>query len=623
MKISTLLIFCLFILNPYIYAGNNGTYMRSIPIERGAPHTNPAHSPHIVYVMKASDINRKFKTTKNILLPAGLILLDEPIRIPGGSSLSGSPLASHGTQYSTRLVLPLHTKADTAIAFYPGKGAKALSRVSIVRDAEPPFGSPGIYIRSSDVTIDSVDIPPSTYGVQIDTSSSPNTNITLNYVNYDNANLSCNGQYGILVSDVETLKIIHCTWQHSILDGIKLRYKCHHILIDGGASQYNGYGLAWNPQACGADSGYHCSNIDSPNTRIFKSGNAGDGIDAYAGGKWVTIQNITLMQNGGNGITIKSTGGDIDVPCRPVTDSLHTEFCGDISNFTISGITTINNAGSGIAIEGVYDSTSLNYDTAYIGCSHPPKRPNLTCTEQDDRIRAHDITITGCTFAEDHTYGLFLNGTSISVEGCTIKSTCLAGIRIGENASAVSIFNCSALGCTRGLTHTHRYPVFIEEKAINCSLYNVYMDGISQPPVITGLPGSTAFRRDTVHDGGIYINETPNHLNNPCGLPYISANFIYIVHCTNINSLDAKNFSPGQSTTPAFLGDDSSSGSIFIDHMDTFCNPNKVLMAGRGSIYTDTVTGQVWEKQYDPPYDDGSQREKGWVKIFMLNDRKK
>lgn len=97
-------------------------------------------------------------------------------------------------------------------------------------------------------------------------------------------------QFAACISNAEDVTLEDYYSDYNWLDGIKVRAKTKFVKIIRGASRYNGQSYYGG------------------------GGDAGDGIDAYAGGDTITIRDHTAEYNYGNGHTVKTDSGTASDP---------------------------------------------------------------------------------------------------------------------------------------------------------------------------------------------------------------------------------------------------------------------------------------------------------------------
>jgi|GEM_PF-1141319 len=511
------------------------------------------------FIVNASTLNERLEKNRVVKLKSGIYILDKSIHINSNNILKGKK------NLSVKLVT---NGADFPIIKCEGvKNVQIKNLVIEHCNMQNKVTSYGIFIHGEKIKIENVKIINASSGVYLKTHLTNyfNQDITLHQVSFkndvdDNA-MFPNGdsrQFGLEANSVKNLMVRDCHWSHAGLDGIKLRYQCLNVSIIGGSCNNNGlrYG-AFDFSKC----------VQDPAER----GDAGDGIDCFAGGENVIIDGTSFEKNRGNGITIKSKGGPLEL--------MGDEYCGLIRNYRIQNVQTRNNMGYGIAIEGIRDSHAL-YD-----------RDKLRSVLEDTRPRAKDILIKDCKFEQDHASGLFLNGSQITVFQCTVRESCLSGMIIGENASGIIIKNCQIISTGKiknEAPNVYQRGLLIEEKSKGITVSDTLFNGEN---IISGKPPS--------HQFGIYIWEyelVPSR---------ISADQVYIVDCISINNSDTLHHGP------AYIGKDPTSGFIYIEHTGDLECPEGKVPAGVGSRYYSTRSN----KHFIKARDHYEIRNLGWIEI--------
>lgn len=135
---------------------------------------------------------------------------------------------------------------------------------------------------------------------------------------------------------------------------------------------------------------------------------AGDGIDVFAGGDGVLIEDCLFENNLGNGITIKTDTFTRDEP----------EVYGVVQNITVRGCTCRNNTGWGvIAISGfVPDVPLLQHVTIEAVTCQNNLMDGLL-------VNAGDVTVGGLNAEPNGRYGVFVDTRSIDVQLSNVTGT--------------------------------------------------------------------------------------------------------------------------------------------------------------------------------------------------------
>lgn len=192
-------------------------------------------------------------------------------------------------------------------------------------------------------------------------------------------------RFGIRVDDSDTVLIEDCECHHSRLDGLKLTKMATNIHIRNCNCHHNGQ--------------------DWPT-------NAGDGIDTYAGGMHVLIEDCDFSNNQGNGITIKTDSASRDEP----------EVYGIPTDTTVRRCVCNDNFGSGLTAYAfpLEDETIPLYQGAVFEDCESKRNGNYGVLLNSDQIALTNIEletngITGVLIAAR-------SGEDITLEGVTGQS---------------------------------------------------------------------------------------------------------------------------------------------------------------------------------------------------------
>jgi hypothetical protein len=178
--------------------------------------------------------------------------------------------------------------------------------------------------------------------------------------------------YGYRIDDVDGLEMNSCTSVVSGYDGIKLRKLARNVTITGG---------------------------------LFTGSDLGDGIDAYAGGEYLTISGADFSGNGINGITIKTDDLNATDPAT----------YGMVRSATLIGVRCNSNTGNGLWI-------------GRNGTADDATEPLVT--------RA---TVLGGSFDGNGDTGVLIRARSVVLDGVQAARNQGAGIRVEPAAFDVTI----------------------------------------------------------------------------------------------------------------------------------------------------------------------------------------
>lgn len=194
-------------------------------------------------------------------------------------------------------------------------------------------------------------------------------------------------RFGIRVDDSDDVLIEDCNTHHSRLDGLKLRKMATNIHIRNCDSQHNGQ--------------------DWPT-------NAGDGIDTYAGGMGVLIEDCNFSNNKGNGVTTKTDSDNRDEP----------EVYGIPTDTTVRRCVCNFNMGSGL--------------TAY------------AFPLDDETIPLYEYaTFEDCECRSNGNYGVLINADHVTATNIQLDSNGLAGVWIGARSGEdITLDNVTGQGVT-------------------------------------------------------------------------------------------------------------------------------------------------------------------------------
>ena len=185
-----------------------------------------------------------------------------------------------------------------------------------------------------------------------------------------------NWQFGFNAEFADSITFDHCDSQYNGLDGFKTRAQATHITLTNCYAARNGQDPA----------------------------NAGDGIDVFAGGDGVLIENCAFELNEGNGITIKTDTLTRDEPA----------YYGIVQNVMVRGCVCRNNTGWGIiAISGFVADVPL----------------------------LRGVTIENTTTQDNAMDGLWINAGDVTVAGLNAAPNGRDGVLIDTRAENVTLSN--------------------------------------------------------------------------------------------------------------------------------------------------------------------------------------
>lgn len=473
---------------------------------------------------KADRYLRALLRTGYARLPAGKFYITESVEIPDGGRFEGR---GFGTE--------LRAVGDFPAIRFNGVSNASLENLRLTRHRPAVAGANGVSIRGNDIRVEGVWIEGAFNAVLLETNDAePSNRVSLRQVraNHEDAT-AASSQYGLQANTVFGLLVDDCHWQGAWLDGIKLRRRCRDVEIRKGSSSWNGASLG--------------------------NGASGDGIDCFAGGENVTIDGTVFEGNGGNGIVIKTIG------------TFNPDY-GRVRQYRISNVTAKANAGAGLTIEGVYDSSSTS-------------TPRLANVAEDDRPRAHGISVSQCVFENNASHGIFLNGFNINVSDCLMRANGHEGVRVGENARDTVVSTSQILGCGTVAAGT-KPAITIESAAARIHITKVLMDGIERGDSVDVASDADKAVLTKMHRNSIEV--------------FGSATEIFVTDCQSSNA-SADSFD-----RPVLSF--QTSGRLLLRHSGPVANPNtRYFFGGLGSTIQSTTTGTLWVKE------SGANGFTGWV----------
>jgi hypothetical protein len=324
-------------------------------------------------------------TEKNIrrVTLTGTQALTAAVTVPAGVEIEGD--ARDGAE----LQLP----AGTAFSALDINGVDAVSvrnlRITKASGAAAASSAYGLWIRGTidHAHIENVHISGLARGINVSgvAGSTPGTvgKVTLERVTAEGMTV-----FGISVDECDVVELLHCVSRMNALDGAKLRRKTKNVLVLGGVYEDNGQDY------------------------FTGAGNAGDGLDAFAGGDRFTISDAVFRRNNGNGITIKTDS-------LTMTDAAT---YGYIRNAQISNVRCLDNVlGDGL---GFYTYTPSETSSGDAGMPMPDH-----------------CVILGGEFSGNNKRGLYLNGRSTAVVAPIVRNNKREGILVGIRALHTTITN--------------------------------------------------------------------------------------------------------------------------------------------------------------------------------------
>lgn len=295
----------------------------------------------------------------------------------------------------------------------------------------------GVWIRgnSTDVLIDGLTIDGFARGVNVaggeGTVAGTCQRIILRGVTSKNSATS----FGINVDDTDTLLIDTCYAMNNWLDGVKLRKMTKNVTVRDGAFTANGQSYL-NPGAPGG-------------------GNAGDGLDAFAGGDTFLIMGGVYDSNNGNGLTIKDDTLTRDSP----------SVYGYVRNVQVIGVRCrFNNPG--------YGATFYRFPTG-----------DTTVPE------AAHATFVGGYYEGNKLDGLYIDARNVSVLGGTYRLNKRYGVQVELSALWVNLSGLNVIANSQDAAATY-HGMYLRGKHIRVQggiVLGVEADSIRTETDYTGL----------------------------------------------------------------------------------------------------------------------------------------
>jgi hypothetical protein len=399
----------------------------------------------------------------DVYVPPGTYLISGgSIRLHENSSLIGAGYMSH-----------LTCDTDDAVVYtVNGDGTKpshitiAGFRISHTNTlGNPPLqgDSDGVLLWGTDIEVRDVWFEQCFRAVELrDFPSNTNGNIRLVRISARHSNpLTNTSSFGLVANQVYGLYVEDCTWRDAWLDGIKLLKLCTVVRIRGGESSANGRG--------------------------FGFGTSGDGIDMFAGGEDVVIENTAMEDNGGSGVVIKTVGNSV-----VLGEDFNPPF-GWQRSISLRAMSIRRNKGAGVAIEPVHNSTS-------------PDLPRLADAGEDNRPRASTIRIDDCVIEYNELQGIICNGFRVSIRGGVFRTNFRHGIEIWEDARDIDIYDVDLLGNSWAGAGT--YPAInVRAGAARVRFRRVRMNGKDHSNGVEIVDDSSYAALTTYHRNGIEVED--------------------------------------------------------------------------------------------------------------------
>lgn len=301
----------------------------------------------------------------------GVHKITAALSLPSGAKVAGR-------NNESQVILP--TGAAFAAFDIDGATSAGVSAIRVTREGATSAGAAAVSVRGNADTIHITDVTAEDlfegFRVEGGVGTTPGIckQVILTRCVSKNAN-----QYGFRIDETDGVELAHCSSRVSGLDGIKLRRKTKNVQITGG---------------------------------YYTGATGGDGLDAYAGGEYFTIQGTVFSGNSLNGVVIKNDDLNLSDP---------TGF-GLVRNATLTGIIACDNGGSGLTIHRN-------------GSVDDPAEPLV------QRISVHGGVYNGNT-----NYGVFVNARQVSLLGCMAARNGLDGLRVDAGALDVDLVACHSAG---------------------------------------------------------------------------------------------------------------------------------------------------------------------------------
>jgi len=410
----------------------------------------------------ASRINADLAAAGHVTLPPGVITVYEPIILTSGRKLIGSGpetvIVAAGDFPAIKAGDDILERCESSvIARLTVRHSNTLGSPSSSQSM-----SHGVWLWGQDLLVEDVEIFDCFNGVYLDTKTdTPSRRVRLVRVRASHSNPIVNSaQYGLQVNTVTGIEVVDCDWRDAWLDGIKLRRNCKDVRIVRGASSENGVSLG--------------------------QGASGDGIDGFAGAEDVLIDGTVFEDNGGNGIVFKTVGD---------SSALGVDFnppWGWMRNLVMRGVTCRGNAGGGIALDAIYNSTT----------SRGGGVAKLADTNEDDRPRTSHVKVENCILENNALQGISINSLYTTVRGTTCRANGRQGIEVQENARDVLIEDCQILGCSTE-SAGERPAINVQDGAARVVVRRTLMDGADHGDDVEIVDDSSYSGLTVYHRNGV------------------------------------------------------------------------------------------------------------------------
>lgn len=257
-------------------------------LKRSLPVPKP-DDPTVVWVPEGHNIANALAANpgRHLKLAAATYRLFESISVPTGTTVEGAGIGQ------TLILLP--DQADFPAFDLDAVSDATVRGLSITHEGEYAAGHPdhaapgytgaGIGVRTrgdaTDILVEDVEVDLMYVGffTQGETGTTPGT---VRRIVYRRCRGTRSNTFGFCHSEADVVEQVECVGTWNRLDGGKIQRQTRNVTVRGGEYSDNGQ-----------------SYVDG-------GGNAGDGIDAFAGGRHFSIEGGAYERNNGNGLTIKT-----------------------------------------------------------------------------------------------------------------------------------------------------------------------------------------------------------------------------------------------------------------------------------------------------------------------------
>lgn len=316
----------------------------------------------------------------DLVFRSGTYRISSPLSVPSGRTVFGEAGAV--------VLLPL---SSTFAAFdFDGVSNVMMQGVRVTTNGVPSSGGFGFYVRGSCTDIRFVDCEAqNTAGGFIIRGESGSIGGVAERISYINCRSDDSKQlWGFEASYSDRVEYIGCHADSNWLDGFKIRALSSNISFLGGSATNNGQDPV----------------------------NAGDGIDAFAGGDTFLIEGTVCDDNLGNGITIKTDSLTRDEP----------NVYGYVRNIQVSNVMCRNNnPGYGLGLYVFRSSRNSYFDS---GSSATIPLPQ------------HGF-VRGGIFEGNRETGLWIDGHNIVVDSPIVRGNGEHGIEVGVRSINTTLNN--------------------------------------------------------------------------------------------------------------------------------------------------------------------------------------